>query len=209
MSYAGRTRRPPRTMTDGEVKLLLRASGAAVAGFRDHVLLSLALGCGLREFEIVALDLVDVLTPVGNVRKVIQLRTFKGSERAGARAGTTNLQGQQRVHVPDATFYKLEKFLRRRRRGRRDVPLFVSRKGNRLSTRAVRAMFAKWQGAAGLSARYHFHELRHTAVTIVRRRTRDLRITQRFARHVSIETTMRYEHAADEELRAAVAGLDV
>lgn len=144
---------------------------------------------------------------IGNVRKVLQLRRWKGSTRP---AGSTNLQLAQRVHLPDATLYKLEKFARVRklRRMRRDSPLFMSRKSNRLSTRAVRAMFAKWQAAAGLSG-YHFHELRHTAVTKVRRRTKDMRLTQRFARHASIETTLRYEHASDEELHAAVAGLDV
>lgn len=205
MTYAIRTRRPPRTLTDDEVRKLLRACGGAADGFRDHVLLSLALGCGLREMEIVALNVGDVLSPGGNVRKVLQLRRWKGSGRAG------NTDVTQRVHLPDATHYKLEKFVRTRklRRAAAETPLFMSRKGNRLSTRAVRYLFVKWQSAAGLSARYHFHELRHTAITIIRRRTKDMRITQRFARHVSIETTLRYEHAADEEMRAAVAGLDV
>lgn len=205
MSYAARTRRPPRTLTDEEVRRLLRACGGAAAGFRDHVILSLALGCGLREMEIVALDVGDVLSPGDHVRKVIQLRRWKGSKRSG------NTDVTQRVHLPDATHYKLEKWIRVRklRHAAADTPLFLSREGNRLSLRAVRYMFVKWQQAAGLGARYHFHELRHTAITLIRRRTKDIRIAQRFARHVSIETTLRYEHASDDEMRAAVAGLDV
>jgi site-specific recombinase XerD len=86
----------------------------------------------------------------------------------------------------------------------RDWPLFSSRKGNRLSLRQVRGMFRRWQEKAGIDHFYRFHELRHTAITNVRRKTKDIRIAQLFARHANIETTLRYEHASDEELVHAV-----
>lgn len=203
MSYATRNRRPPTTLTDDEVRRLLAVTGKAADGYRDHVIFSLALGAGLREMEIVALDVGDVLTEEGGIRKRIKLRTFKGSG-AGA-------DDRQRVHLPESTYYKLEKFARVEKLDEyyRDAPLFWSRKGNRLSVRAVRGLFARWQTAARFDELHNFHRLRHTAITLFFRRTRDIRLTQKFARHASIETTLVYEHAADEELAAAVRDLPV
>ncbi len=210
MSYAERTKRPPRTLTDREVKKLLKVTGEAKAGYRDHVILSLALGAGLRESEIVALDVGDVTSDGRKPRRIIQLRIFK---RAGSGTGTE--AKFQRVHLPDATFYKLEKYLQNfdprfgdtAARYRPDAPLFWSRKGHRLSGRAVRAMFHTWQKRAGFDTTYNFHTLRHTAITNVRRTSKDIRIAQKFARHVNIGTTVRYEHASDEEVAAAVKDL--
>jgi integrase/recombinase XerC len=39
------------------------------------------------------------------------------------------------------------------------------------------------------------------------RRTKDIRLTQRFARHASIVTTSRYTHTSDEALAQAVDDL--
>ena len=204
MAYAARTRRPPTTLTDDEVRRLLKVSGQAVDGYRDHVIFSLALGCGLREFEIVGLNCGDIITAADGVRKRIQLRVFKGAAR-GVDPKT------QRIHLPESTFYKLEKLVRVEKLYKQipTFPFFLSRKGNRLSVRAVRAMFRRWQQVARFDEIHNFHRLRHTAITIFRRRTKDLRLTQKFARHAHIDTTMMYEHAADEELAAAVRGLPV
>lgn len=208
MSYADRTKRPPRTLTDREVKRILEVTGKAAAGFRDHVIISLALGCGLRESEIVALDVLDVakdtakgITP----KRTIQLRVFK---RGGRHEGAA--PEFQRVHLPDATFYKLDKYLQAKwgtQRPAPTVPLFTSRLGRRLSQRMVRKLWRVWQQRAGFDVLYNFHTLRHTAITSVRRKTKDIRIAQRFARHVNIATTVRYEHASDEEVAAATKDL--
>jgi integrase len=58
----------PPTLTAREQRALLRAS---VANPRDHLLISLALGTGLRLAEIVGLDVGDVFqdgTPRGRIR---------------------------------------------------------------------------------------------------------------------------------------------
>jgi integrase/recombinase XerC len=208
VSYAARTRRPPRTLTRAEVKRLLDVTGQLRSTFRDHVLLSLALGTGLRCHELVALDVDDVVTPDGNVRRVLQLRRFKGSTRPQADASA------QRVHLPGSTWYKLEKYVRTERLAqlvgqRPRQPLFTSRRSQRLSERAVRALFAKAQKVARFDHRYNFHALRHTAITMVQASARDVRLTQRFARHADINTTLRYEHGGDEQLSAVVKDLPV
>jgi site-specific recombinase XerC len=203
MAYAARTRRPPRTLTDEEVSRVLRVSGENKRDFRDHLILSFALGSGLRESEIVALDVEDVCKPTDKgrllPRRTLQLRVFKRG------AGKSD-PSAQRVPVTDSTYYKLQKYLNT------VAPLagalFRSRKGNaRLSTKAVRTLFKKWQQRAGFDHLYSFHHLRHTSLTNMYRKTRDVRLVQRFARHANINTTTLYEHASDEEVQRAARGL--
>lgn len=197
MAFATRTRRPPRTLSDLELKKLLGVTGEHRDGFRDHVIISLAVGCALRESEIVGLDVGDVTNNGRTPKRMIQLRVFK---RAGA---DTDVEAQ-RVAVPDATYYKLEKYLKGRPR---IGPLFPSRQGARLSVRRVRSMFRGWQELAGFDRPFHFHALRHTACTNLYRKTKDLLLVQRFARHANVATTTIYTHASDEEIARAVKDL--
>jgi len=206
MAFATRNRRPPRTLTDEEVARLLKVSGDHREGFRDHMIFSFALGCALRESEIVGLDVGDVTADGRKPRRTLQLRVFK-------RGGGHSDPSAQRVPLPDATYYKLEKYLKvlplERHAGHWPArPLFTSRKGGaRLSTRAVRELFRKWQTAARFDHLYSFHHLRHTAISNVQRAARDIRVTQKFARHANIGTTTIYEHASDEEVVRAVRRL--
>jgi integrase/recombinase XerD len=202
VSYAERTKRPPRTLTDREVKKILDVTGKAKDGFRDHMIISLALGCGLRESEIVALNIDDVSKPDGKTpKRIIKLRVFK---RSAADASP----GDHYVHVPDATYYKMEKYLKAIDAAKffRETPIFTSRQNMSLSTRQVRRSFRVWQERAGFDRPYNFHCLRHTAVTNVRKIS-SIKHAQRFARHANIATTARYDHVSDEELAAAVKGL--
>ncbi|HEU4409106.1 MAG TPA: tyrosine-type recombinase/integrase [Polyangiaceae bacterium] len=194
--------RPPRAPTEQEQALLLRGTAERRADLRDHLLFALALGTGLREHEMVALDVGDVREPGGAVRRRVALRVFKGCRRDPA---------PQEVMLPEALRAKLAKFLRwKRARGEAlapDAPLFVSRKGGRLSTRQVRHLVGLWQARAGIERPFSAHSLRHGACTNMYRRTKDIRLTQRFARHASIVTTSRYTHTSDEALAQAVDSL--
>lgn len=82
------------------------------------------------------------------------------------------------------------------------APLFVSRLGRRLSLRQVRHGFTVWQDRAGFERRLSFHSLRHSACSTLYRRTKDIRLTQRFARHKSQEQPGR---TGDFRLRSAMA----
>jgi hypothetical protein len=55
--------------------------------------------------------------------------------------------------------------------------------------------------------RYNFHNLHDTAITNVYLATKDLFLTQRFARHASPVTTVAYTHPSDEELYAKIGRL--
>lgn len=202
MSYAERTRKPPRTLTEAEQARLLKTTGEHRDGFRDHVLFSLALGTGLRESELVALDVGDVSPDGKKVRRRVALRVFKRAADDPA---------PQEVFLPDGVFYKLEKYLRwKEARGESlaaDAPLFVSRNHRRLSARMLRETFRVWQERAGFDRRHNFHALRHTCCTNAYRRTRDIRLVQRIARHKNIQTTTLYAIPSDEDLLQAVREL--
>jgi site-specific recombinase XerC len=137
----------------------------------------------------------------------VQLRVFK-------RAALDARPADHVVHLSDATYYKLAKYLRAEKRFRQtsiagfgSMPLFVSNRGTRLSARQLRTSWMRWQLRAGFDQHYPFHSLRHTAITGIRRATGDIRLAQRFARHANIQTTVRYDHVSDQEVAAAVKAL--
>jgi site-specific recombinase XerC len=201
-AYADAIAKPPRTLTDLEQKLLLKVTGEHRDGFRDHVIISFALGTGLREHELLALDLGDVFDDEGHAKRRVTLRVFKRSADEPA---------VQEVVLPDLVRAKLEKLRAwKKREGESlapDAPLFVSRLGKRLSSRQLRENFATWQVRAGFERHLSFHSLRHSACSTLYRRTKDIRMTQRFARHKSILTTSIYAHPSDEDLVRAVREL--
>ena len=201
-AYADAIIKAPKTLTALEQARLLKVTGERRAGFRDHIIFSLALGTGLREHEILALDVGDVFGGTGKARRRISLRVFKQC---------TDNPAIQEVIVPGALRIKLEKFYGwKRQHGQGldpEAPLFISRNGNRLSARQARDLFRIWQERAGFERRLSFHSLRHSACTNLYRRTRDIRITQRFARHKSILSTAIYTHPSDEEMSRSVEDL--
>lgn len=51
---------------------------------------------------------------------------------------------------------------------------------------------------------YRWHDHRHTTATRILRETGNLRIAQRLLRHTKIETTTKYAHVTDDDVRAAM-----
>jgi integrase/recombinase XerC len=109
--------------------------------------------------RIAALDVGDVLHE-DRLRRRIALRTFKRSSTKSA---------TQEVFIPDSLSYKLGKLVSWKRGEGEGLdpaaPLFMSRRGRRISTRTLRYLFAVWQQRAGLDRPFNFHALRHTALT--------------------------------------------
>ena len=161
---------PHRTLTEREQRQLLLVTAEQRAGYRDHVLYSMALATGLREHELAGLEVGDVFEPDGKTRKRIALRVFKRSSDAPAR---------QDVIVPQALRAKLEKFWGWKAWERESLapgaPLFASNRGTRLSTRQLRHGFAVWQRRAGFDRHVSFHVLRHSACSAIYHRTKDIR----------------------------------
>jgi site-specific recombinase XerC len=178
-------------------------TGEHRAGWRDHVLFAMALGTGLRAHELVALDAGDVFDDAGRVRRRLALRVFKGDGRGE--------DDRQEVLLSDGLRAKVAK-LQAWKAGEgesleRDAALFVSQRGTRLSTRQLRHAFVVWQERAGFERHVSLHMLRHSAISSIYAGTKDIRLTQRFARHRSVVTTMVYTHPSDDDLERAVEQL--
>ncbi len=180
----------PTTLTTAEQQLILRTTAKHP---RDYLIISLALGTGLRLGEIVGLDVGDLYHANGQPRVRVRIRAAiaKGSRAAD-------------VFIPEKLIPKLRR-LRRFKKERSEglkpaAPIFCNQSRQRISKRRVQFAWHQWQRKAGFDRQYPFHCLRHTAVTAVYRATRDLFLAQRFARHVSPLTTTVYTHPSDEEL---------
>jgi integrase/recombinase XerC len=188
----------PTTLTADEQRLILRATAG---NLRDHTIISLAFGTGLRLAEIVGLDVGDVFAPDGTPRVRVRIRAAIAK---GGRAAD--------VFLPDRLAAKLRKFWRWKRERGEDLspnaPLFANQSGRRISKRRVQFTWATWQRRAGFDRVYSFHSLRHSSITNVYKATKDLFLAQRFARHASPLTTTVYTHPSDQEMAGRVRGLD-
>lgn len=225
VSYANRAR-PPRTLTELEARRLLHVSGARAPHYDDHVLFALALGTGLRIFEIAALDCADIYNDRGHARTRVQLRVFKGS------AGGERVP--QEIMIADGLRAKLDKFVSWKRARRQPftmqgAPLFSCALGTgrrvrvplgsaylrddgsirRLSRRRISERWHKWRAIADLSPKLTFHALRHTFCQRLYESTRDVRLVQRAARHANVTTTAIYASASADDVLAAVKGTEL
>ena len=190
---------PPKTLSHEEQARLLE--GIARQGSRrDLALFTLALGTGLRLQEILGLNVGDVTTKAGEVAWRVDLPK---AITKGRRGGTAFLSERVRTVLQD---YLASKRVSEEPMTRK-APLFRSSMGRRLCLRQLQRLFTRWQEVAGFERPYNFHTLRHTAITNVYRATKDLFLTQRFARHANPITTVAYTHPSDEELYSAIAGL--
>jgi integrase/recombinase XerC len=189
----------PTTLSPEEQTRLLEVV-ARQGSRRDLALLTLALGTGLRLRELVGLNVGDVATKSGEVAWKVLLP--KGITK-GRRGGVAFLSERVRAALADhlASLRVIGDSMAQK------APLFRSSQTRRLSLRRVQVIFVHWQRVVGFERPYHFHALRHTAITNVYRATKDLFLTQRFARHANPITTVAYTHPSDEELYSEICGI--
>ncbi len=185
----------PSTLTSDEQRRILAVTSQNEAHFRDHMIVATALATGLRLHELLALNIGDVAREDRKPRSRVRLRVAKGG-----RTGD--------IFLPRRLQTKLRRFLVWKARGGESLepgaPLFISNLGRRLSKRRAQQVFANWQERAGLDQRHTFHQLRHSAVNGVYRETKDILLTQRFARHSSLLVTSVYLHPTDDDLECSV-----
>ncbi len=154
---------------------------------RDHCIVELLYGCGLRVGELVALDLsagpqaagwIDAADATAHV-------LGKGSKRRSVPVG------------PPALLALRDWTRERAALARPDEPaLFVSRHGSRhgsrLSASQVRTRLQALAQATGLATGVHPHMLRHSYASHLLQSSGDLRAVQELLGHASISTTQIY-----------------
>ncbi|MCX5695977.1 MAG: tyrosine-type recombinase/integrase [Candidatus Omnitrophica bacterium] len=161
---------------------------------RSNTMFNLALNTALRLKELAGLNVGDVqgksaLEIIGKGSKIREIPLNKSI----------------RDHI--------ETFLRWKARRSEslapDAPLFISRKGNRISRRAIERDFDKWVKEAGIEGHYSPHCLRHTVATKLLNKTNNLRLVQTFLGHSDISTTQIYTHVNKEQMQQASELLSV
>lgn len=156
------------------------------AGLRDHAVLEVLYGCGLRASELVGLDERAVLLDEG------LLRVFgKGSK-------------ERVVPVMGAAARALGAYLERGRgalAGRRPcAAVFLNARGGRLSRQSVHAIVEKYGRVVGLRG-LHPHTLRHSFATHLLEGGADLRVVQELLGHANVATTQLYTHLDRSHIR--------
>ena len=171
-------RKLPRVMdVDGLASLLDRNVGGAL-GVRDKAMLELMYSSGLRLAELVGLDVADI-----NLADALVEVTGKGSKTRIVPLGRA---------AGDAMRAWLEPRGKLARSG--ETALFVTRRGGRISSRAVQQRFDHWARLHGAGTRLHPHLLRHSFASHMLESSGDLRAVQELLGHADISTTQVYTH---------------
>jgi integrase/recombinase XerC len=171
----------PRVPTVAELNAVLDDELPPTASFpeRDRLLLELLYGCGIRNSELVGINLEDV-----------------------SRSGEAILirgKGKKERYVPfhDSVAAALQTYLPARRKllaelNKTSEALLVNLRGGRLTTRSVGRIVKAIAVAKGLSADVHPHTLRHAFGTHMLQEGADLRAIQELLGHERLSTTQRY-----------------
>jgi integrase/recombinase XerC len=150
---------------------------------RDHAIVELLYGCGLRISELVGLDAVASKQATGWV------------DLADATAHVLG-KGSKRRSVPvgRAAVAALRSWLALRGELARpdEAALFVGRRGTRLAAAQVRSRLAALARSAGLPTHVHPHMLRHSFASHILQSSGDLRAVQELLGHANIATTQVY-----------------
>ncbi len=150
---------------------------------RDHCIVELLYGCGLRVGELVALDAVPGPSAAGwiDVAEASAEVLGKGGKRRGVPIGRAALEALQAWLA-----------LRPSLAGPGEAALFVSRRGTRLTASQVRSRLKRLSLQAGLPTSVHPHMLRHSFASHLLQSSGDLRAVQELLGHADIRTTQVY-----------------
>lgn len=179
----------PRVPTLEEMNSVFDGDLPEVASFpeRDHLMLELLYGCGIRNSELVGINLDDV--------------------RSSAEAILIRGKGKKERYVPfgDAVRSALKSYLLARQlvlsEARKHTPaLLINQRGGRLTTRSVGRIIKKIAVAKGLSPDVHPHTLRHAFGTHMLEEGADLRAIQELLGHERLSTTQRYTQLTTAQL---------
>ena len=171
----------PRVPTMEEMNSVLDNQMPEIASFpeRDRLMLELLYGCGIRNSELVGINLDDV--------------------RLSSEAVLIRGKGKKERYVPfgDAVKSALTVYLPARQSVLSDShtntpALLINQRGGRLTTRSVGRIIKKIAVAKGLPPDVHPHTLRHAFGTHMLEEGADLRAIQEMLGHERLSTTQRY-----------------
>ena len=180
----------PHCLSNEEIGRLLATPPAnEPMGLRDRAILETMYSAGLRVGELVGVNDSDLDSAAGIVR-------VRGKGRR-----------ERLAPVGSYADKALRQWFAVRRVNPRtppaQLPVFVNKFGNRLTTRSIGRMLEKYLRETGLDQRTTPHTLRHSFATHLLDRGADIRSVQELLGHKSLVTTQIYTHVSTTGLRAA------
>jgi len=169
----------PKHLAEDEVGLLIDAARTP----RDTALLETLYGGGLRVAECVGLDVGDL-----DLHRGTALVRGKGARERIAPLGGGAVRA-------------LRAYLAARPRPADPRPVFLNRRGSRLTARSVRRVVRDTALRAGVDPHVTPHTLRHSFATHLLDRGANLREVQELLGHRNIATTQIYTHVSLERLK--------
>jgi integrase/recombinase XerC len=150
---------------------------------RDHCMVELLYGCGLRVGELVGLDVQHGAEAAGWIeREERNVQVLgKGSKRRSVPLGNAAAQALDAWLAQRSGVAKPE-----------EKALFVSQRGTRITASQVRSRLKALALQAGLPTHVHPHMLRHSFASHLLQSSGDLRAVQELLGHASIRTTQVY-----------------
>jgi integrase/recombinase XerD len=183
-----RSRRLPKSLTEGDVEALLAApDGTTALGLRDRAMLELLYASGLRVSELVCLSVAQVSTDMGVVRIL-----GKGSKERLVPVGEEALAWMRRYRN-EARPALLA--------GRPAEALFVTARAQPMTRQGFWHLIKRYAVQAGISGTISPHTLRHAFATHLLNHGADLRVVQMLLGHADVSTTQIYTHVARERLK--------
>lgn len=166
-------------------------------GLRDAAMLELLYASGARISELSALN----LDTIDNATRTVRL-FGKGSKERIVPLYRRALQAVA-VYTDQA---RGELYIQARRAvdNAPTAPLFVSKRGNRMSAAVLRKRFHVLAELAGIPADVSPHAMRHTFATDLLEGGADLRAVQELLGHSSLSTTQLYTHLTPDRLKSAL-----
>src|SRR5579872_4533373 len=171
----------PRVPTIEEMNTVLDGQMPEIASFpeRDRLMFELLYGCGIRNSELVGINLDDI-----RLNSEVILIRGKGKKERYVPFGDS-VKAALVVYMPIR-----EQTLAERRKN--TAALLINQRGGRLTSRSVGRIIKKIAVAKGLSPDVHPHTLRHAFGTHMLEEGADLRAIQELLGHERLATTQRY-----------------
>jgi len=172
------TRKLPDALDVDRVSALLDMPAKSALDVRDRAMFELMYSSGLRLAETVSLNVGDV-----DLKDALVQVTGKGAKQRVVPVGAVACEWLRRWLGERPNTVEAN-----------ETALFISRRGGRLTARAVQARLARWARVQGLDRPVHPHMLRHSFASHVLESSGDLRAVQELLGHADISTTQVYTH---------------
>ena len=170
----------PQTLSIDQTIKLVTIKDSSFLGIRVHAIIELFYSSGLRLSELINLKIQDINFGDGTI-------TVLG------KGGKTRI-----VPIGKYAIDAIEVWIGLRdnikNTSRENSPLFLSKIGKSLSSRAIQYRLKIWAIKQGIPENIHPHLLRHSFATHILQSSQDLRAVQELLGHANISTTQIYTH---------------